>query len=761
MAQSADEILVAIRADNSELKAKLAEVASSLDKTAKDSQKSAGVIKNAFKGVGAFILAQISIDAIKGMVNLAGEIDTVKTSFNNLTASVKGGGEGLLQALKTASAGTVAELDMMKSSNLAIQLMGEQVADKLPKMMEIARAAARAKGTEVSKMFDDIIVASGRQSVMILDNLGISSATAARYQEEYAISLGKTRETLNQTQKAQAFFFAVMKAGKEFISTAGIETLTLGERMQVMKARGEDAAGMLAEKMIPGLNTLMNVLNDSDGKDRSVFAWMGDQINDLIVLISRLVLNLKGIPLIWGRWKKDMAAAMTGSESEKNDLGKRADYDVAINSLKTPAEKVDYLNKNKKNLLAAGYTEQEYGYTKSMYEAEGAYSWNRTPNKNTFKPTQKTPGTDPKQLLKDSEFYSFLGDDYQFSASAAKMKEEWIKLRTEYGMSKDQMAMIDEAYYRKVDDLRNQNAIKEQQKQAEILSYLGEGHEFDAQAAKLNAQWLEMKDKYGKTMEMRAEIDEAYYKKLEELRMQDGLKQMENFTQALSLGNQLTSGLSEINSLYANKVSTEIDNEYNKRKEAIENSTADEKTKQAQLDALDKETAAKQRAAKRKAAEDTKSLTIAETLLNIPAMAVNAYKSMVGIPYVGPVLGAVAAAAAIAFGVAKVAMISATPIPSFREGFVPATDYGVPMMDHFVAAIGKNEAVMNARATAANSDILAYMNETGERYQGNQSTVVHTHLNLDGKEIASVVDKHRSNKAYQAGLMNYGSRSVY
>lgn len=53
-----------------------------------------------------------------------------------------------------------------------------------------------------------------------------------------------------------------------------------------------------------------------------------------------------------------------------------------------------------------------------------------------------------------------------------------------------------------------------------------------------------------------------------------------------------------------------------------------------------------------------KTFAIAQTTIDTYQAAVAAYKAMVGIPYVGPVLAAIAAATAIAFGMAKVAAIS-------------------------------------------------------------------------------------------------------
>jgi len=239
------------------------DIDSSLDKTKNKVDKlgnASGLSKltSAFKAIGAAAGAYIGIQAVKELVKFAGEIDTVKTAFKGLTSSITGGGSTLVSSMKTMSRGTISELDIMKSSNLALQLMGEDVAKMLPQMAEIATKTARAQGVEASQMLQDIVVASGRQSVQILDNLGISSVQAGKYMEEYAQSLGKTRDKLTDTEKSAAFFYATMKAGGELSKKSGDNALTFGESLQKLKASLTDFAMYVADKVTPALTSISN-----------------------------------------------------------------------------------------------------------------------------------------------------------------------------------------------------------------------------------------------------------------------------------------------------------------------------------------------------------------------------------------------------------------------------------------------------------------------------------------------------------------------
>lgn len=58
--------------------------------------------------------------------------------------------------------------------------------------------------------------------------------------------------------------------------------------------------------------------------------------------------------------------------------------------------------------------------------------------------------------------------------------------------------------------------------------------------------------------------------------------------------------------------------------------------------------------------ENVKSLQIAQATVNMLSAAIGAYQSLASIPYVGPVLGAAAAATALAYGGAQIAQIKAT-----------------------------------------------------------------------------------------------------
>jgi hypothetical protein len=299
--KSANEILLELKAENKELKAKLKDSEKIIGKLEKKVKSSGGSMNNVFKKVKQYALAYLGVEAVTQLVNLAGEIESVEGSFHNLANTAEMSSDGLLEAMKTASKGTVSNMDIMRSSNLAFQLMGEEVAGHLPKMMEIAMASARSQGKRTADMFNDIVVASGRRSIQILDNLGISSATAAKYQEEFATQLGKTRNQLNESEKSQAFFYATMKAGGELVNKIGNETLTLGEKLQVAKARMDDMAYTAGKILTPAIDNLVNIFlewTDTSKEGREEFSLWETVIKGVGYVLNHLAAGIEGAKLI-------------------------------------------------------------------------------------------------------------------------------------------------------------------------------------------------------------------------------------------------------------------------------------------------------------------------------------------------------------------------------------------------------------------------------------------------------------------------------
>lgn len=280
---SANEILIKINADNRDVKSKLTDTEKNIEKFAKTTEQQTSKIASVFKRVGALFSAYIGTAIIQSAMQSAKELVNLKTGFENLAASAEGGSKALLDAMQEASKGLLSQRDIMKSANLAIQLMGQDVIDKLPEMAKIATGIAMAQGKDAGEMLNDLVVAAGRQSVMILDNLGISSVRAGELMEEYAKKLGKTREQMTDAEKRAAFFYAAMKAGNEILLASGGIQETYGARMERLKATLDDIKDNTLMLLLPLFDALAQLLNDI-GK---AALWAVEKLNGLADWVAR------------------------------------------------------------------------------------------------------------------------------------------------------------------------------------------------------------------------------------------------------------------------------------------------------------------------------------------------------------------------------------------------------------------------------------------------------------------------------------------
>ena len=122
-------------------------------------------------------------------------------------------------------------------------------ADRLDEMMEIARASSRVTGQSIQKSFDDISVGIGRQSRMILDNLGIIVDSKKAY-EDYAKAHDLTVDALTESEKKQAFANATMEAGLDIVKRVNIQGLTAAESMQAFSATMQNVKISIGKALI-------------------------------------------------------------------------------------------------------------------------------------------------------------------------------------------------------------------------------------------------------------------------------------------------------------------------------------------------------------------------------------------------------------------------------------------------------------------------------------------------------------------------------
>ncbi len=229
-----------------------------------ETKKSVANIATMAAGVGAALLVFNQLKkGIEGAIEaakLASELKQISRAFENMAYAVGQDADDIMASLKEMSAGTISELDLMRSASKA-SLLGLPIED-LDDLMKIARASSTATGASVEKMFDDIVTGIARGSPLILDNLGLTIKSSEAY-KKYAKAIGKTVEELTAQESMMAIHNATLEAGADILEKVGdaATDLTDLERWQQMTAASADLKTELGNLAMYGFKPIIGFLN--------------------------------------------------------------------------------------------------------------------------------------------------------------------------------------------------------------------------------------------------------------------------------------------------------------------------------------------------------------------------------------------------------------------------------------------------------------------------------------------------------------------
>jgi len=262
-------------------------VISAIDKFSKEfksAQKETKKTGQGFNAMGA-ALKKLAIPALAGVATALGAfaissikakiaMEPIKRGFQDLAKD----SDNFLTELNEATEGTVSNFELMKSANNALLLGIDQEA--LPKMFKAAAVVGQAAGRTTTEALNDISIGIGRQSRLILDNLGIIVDSGAAY-ERFADKLGKTAKGLSETEKKAAFTEAAMQGlqlraialGDEMEKTTSFQIAVMNREIELLKEQVGEAFGASASAtvgaftgIIQGLREQVEILNEEQRK---------------------------------------------------------------------------------------------------------------------------------------------------------------------------------------------------------------------------------------------------------------------------------------------------------------------------------------------------------------------------------------------------------------------------------------------------------------------------------------------------------------
>lgn len=230
--------------------------------------------KTSVQGLGKFALGAFGTlsagalgagVAITKMAADAGQLASIKDSFQSMTADIGVDMEQFVKDVGEASRGTLDELTILQGGTRALSLIGKDAftdfGGQFSEMAELAKKSARATGQDVNFMFDSLITGMSRESKMILDNLGIN-VDLVQAKEDYAKSLGKTVDVLTTAEAKTAVMNTTLDALRETYGAVEASSGGLSGTIAQLKTTFKNAKMEIGAKFMPILTTLGGIVGE-------------------------------------------------------------------------------------------------------------------------------------------------------------------------------------------------------------------------------------------------------------------------------------------------------------------------------------------------------------------------------------------------------------------------------------------------------------------------------------------------------------------
>ena len=186
----------------------------------------------------------------------AAKVADMSRAFTTLTGT---GENAALSVSKISRAvkGTMSQMDLFKQANNAMILGVTRNTDEMAEMFQIAQTLGAALGVDTPQAVESLITGIGRQSRLMLDNIGIIVKADEAY-ESYAKKLKITKDDLTDAQKKQAFFTAAMESARAKAAELGNQQLTARDQFNKFNATMSDFTNFIGEKTSPIVLSFFN-----------------------------------------------------------------------------------------------------------------------------------------------------------------------------------------------------------------------------------------------------------------------------------------------------------------------------------------------------------------------------------------------------------------------------------------------------------------------------------------------------------------------
>ena len=230
---------------------------------------------NSFKQLGGYLIKGAIFSGIWGIINgiqsLAEEFVGFEASrfiFQNFISSASAASDSfnkssneMIADMQRMTNGTINITSMLTKANMALSLIGDDIASELPGLFQVAQASALATGQEIDYILESLVKGIGRLSGKWIDNSGIIVDLEGEY-SILAAELGKTAASLTEVEKRQAITNAVMREGAKIVEKVGDVSIYVSTQVDRMKANFVNLRDSVVSAFSPFGTVVLGWLNN-------------------------------------------------------------------------------------------------------------------------------------------------------------------------------------------------------------------------------------------------------------------------------------------------------------------------------------------------------------------------------------------------------------------------------------------------------------------------------------------------------------------
>ena len=209
--------------------------------------------ESSFQKIGKSLatMATAAIAAREGMKLLqrAGKLEGVENAFRRTGKN--------LEDLRRATRGTISDFDLMQKSVIATTLG----VDNLETLFKFASIRARETGQSVDYLIGSIVEGIGKQSTMILDNLGLSVTRIRKEFKKTGDFAGAVAKIVNEDMAGMDVNIGQIADATDRWSVAFENTYDKAAKLiGLLVSKGESAVGPGAGRGLSGLGSLFDAI---------------------------------------------------------------------------------------------------------------------------------------------------------------------------------------------------------------------------------------------------------------------------------------------------------------------------------------------------------------------------------------------------------------------------------------------------------------------------------------------------------------------